>query len=155
MLALAVALVLVAASPAMAAVKGFNDYGYNYTARIFNGPADGVDKTLDGKVWGDPTYANDQLVMKWSAAWDEGNAGNWTADAWCTNHWNGDVPGGSGESEFYKIIWVGPELGNSPLWRDGGYAVWGQFEVIFDRYLPSDHALEWFAKTTPAGLGGK
>jgi hypothetical protein len=30
------------------------------------GKADGVDRVLDGKVWGDPTYANDWLVMKWS-----------------------------------------------------------------------------------------
>lgn len=22
-------------------------------------------------VWGDPTYANDHLVMKWSKAWDD------------------------------------------------------------------------------------
>jgi len=44
--------------------KGFDEFGYNYQARIFVGSADGVDRLLDGKVWGDPTYANDHLKMK-------------------------------------------------------------------------------------------
>ncbi len=51
--------------------QGFDEFGYNYTARIFVGPADGVDRNLDGKVWGDPTYANDRLKMVWSKAWDD------------------------------------------------------------------------------------
>ncbi|PJE63372.1 hypothetical protein COU89_03700 [Candidatus Roizmanbacteria bacterium CG10_big_fil_rev_8_21_14_0_10_45_7] len=32
----------------------------------------------------------------------------------------------------YKIVWVGPELEASPCWREGGYPIWGQFEVIMD-----------------------
>lgn len=43
---------------------GFDEFGYNYQARVFVGKADGVDRILDGKVWGDSTYANDWLVMK-------------------------------------------------------------------------------------------
>jgi hypothetical protein len=50
---------------------GFDEFGYNYKARVFVGKADGVDRVLDGKVWGDPAYANDHLVMKWSKAWDD------------------------------------------------------------------------------------
>ena len=50
---------------------GFDEFGYNYQAMIFVGKADGVDRVLDGKVWGDLTYANDLLVMKWSKAWDD------------------------------------------------------------------------------------
>lgn len=96
------------------------------------GPADGVDRVLDGKVWGDPTYANDHLVMKWSKAWDDArfHGAPWTPEAWLDNVWNGQVPGGSGETWMYKIVWVGPELENSPYWREGGYPIWGQFEVI-------------------------
>ena len=136
---------------------GFNEFGYNYDARIFNGKADGVDKILDGKVWGDPTYANDRLVMKWTAGWDRGNAEGWTnppyTDAWENNEWNGKFPGGSGSVWHYKIIWVGKDLENSPYWRPGGYAVWGQFETIMDQgqdpNVGPGHI--WFAHAKPNG----
>jgi len=137
---------------------GFNTFGYNYTARIFSGLADGVDKNLDGTVWGDPTYANDRLVMKWNAAWDACNANGYDnatycAGAWVTNEWNGMVPGGSGYSEHFKIIWVGSAGSTSPYWADGGYLIWGNYEVIFDQGSdPSGH--EWYTRATPAGLGG-
>lgn len=155
--------VLVLSVPAMAK-GGFDEFGYNYQARIFVGRADGVDRVLDGKVWGDPTYANDWLVMKWSKAWDDARFGPdgirdsgdelpWTPDAWCTNEWNGAVPGGSGEVWHYKIIWVGPELENSPYWREGGYPIWGQFEVIMDHGV-AEGEHKWYALATPNGLGG-
>src|SRR3989344_4456392 len=50
---------------------GFDEFGYNYTARVFNGDADGVDRTNDDKIWGDATYAKDHLKMSWSKAWDD------------------------------------------------------------------------------------
>ncbi|MGQ9595705.1 MAG: hypothetical protein ACUVXH_14430, partial [Anaerolineae bacterium] len=116
---LLVALVTAAAVLAMltpTASAGFDEFGYNYGARLFVGPADGVDRILDGKFWGDPTYANDRLVMKWSKAWDNArfHGAPWGPEAWITNEWNGRVPGGSGEGWHYKIIWVGPALENSP-----------------------------------------
>lgn len=134
--------------------NGFDEYGYNYSAGIFNGKADGVDKNLDGKVWGDPTYANDKLVMKYSRAWVEArfNGGEWTPDAWCSNEWNGSVSGGSGENWHYKIVWVGPELEDSPYWKTGGYAIWGQFEVILSQgKTPEGHF--WDCHANPAGYG--
>ncbi len=136
--------------------NGFNEFGYNYTARIFSGPADGSDKVLDGTVWGDPTYANDLVVMKWNAEWDRGNAEGWSNPpydtAWTTNEWNGKVPGGSGEVWHYKIVWVGPELESSPYWVPGGYGVWGQFEVVMDQgTTPEGHAV--YAHGIPNGLG--
>jgi hypothetical protein len=136
--------------------KGFDEFGYNYQARIFVGKADGVDRVLDGKVWGDPMYANDLLVMKWSKAWDDArfHGAPWTPDAWLTNEWNGAVPGGSGEVWHYKIIWVGPELENSPYWREGGYPIWDQFEVIMDQGTWSDHTHEILALALPNGFGG-
>jgi len=136
--------------------KGFDEFGYNYKARVFVGKADGVDRVLDGKVWGDPTYANDWLVMKWSKAWDDArfHGAPWTPDAWLTNEWNGAVSGGSGEVWHYKIIWVGPELEDSPYWREGGYPIWGEFEVIMDQGTWSDHTHEILALATPNGLGG-
>jgi len=134
---------------------GFDEFGYNYNARIFVGRADGVDRVLDGKLWGDPTYANDLVVMKWNAEWDRGNAEDWKNPpyaAWTDNEWNGAVPGGSGEVWHYKIIWVGSELENSPYWRDGGYPIWGQFEVIMDQgTFDAEHI--WSTHAIPCSYG--
>lgn len=139
------------------AKSSFDEFGYNYQARIFNGKADGVDRALDGKVWGDQTYANDHLVMKWSKAWDDArfNSAPWTPDAWEDNEWNGMMPDGSQSVWHYKIIWVGPELENSLYWREGGYAIWGQFEVIMDQGLDPSMGLGhmWFAHAIPNGFG--
>lgn len=133
---------------------GFDEFGYNYQARIFVGAADGVDRNLDGTVWGDPIYANDHLVMKWSKGWDDArfHSGTWGPDAWEDNEWNGAVPEGSGEVWHYKIIWVGSELDTSPYWRPDGYAIWGQFEVIMDQGT-TDGVHDWVTHATPTGYG--
>lgn len=137
------------------AANGFDQFGYNYTARLFNGKADGVDRVLDGTVWGDPYYANDKLVMKWSKGWDDArfHGAPWTPDAWETNEWNGAVAGGSGEVWHYKIIWVGPELENSQYWRAGGYAIWGEFEVIMDQGTTPLTGHQMLALAKPNGFG--
>jgi hypothetical protein len=134
--------------------SGVNAFGYNYTARIFVGAADGVDRILEGAVWGDPTYANDHLVMKWSKAWDDARFHDapWTPDAWVDNEWNGMVQGGSGEVSHDKIIWVGPDLENSQYWRYGGYAIWDQFEVILEQGVAGGEHY-WNAHAQPAGYG--
>jgi len=134
--------------------QGFDEFGYNYSARIFVGPADGVDRKLDGCVWGDPTYANDHLKMKWSKAWDDAlfHGGKWGPDAYEDNQWNGKVPGGSGETWHYKIIWVGSELEKSPYWREGGYAIWGQFEVIMSHGTVANEHI-WETHAIPTGYG--
>ena len=144
---------ILATTPADAG--GFNQFGYNYGARIFSGPADGVDRTLDGKVYGDPTYAKDHLVMKWSQAWDDARFGNapWTTDAWLNNEWNGNVPGGSGWTELVKIVWVGDCSG--PNFRPGGYCLWGEFEAISDHGTDPTHSHLWYAHATPTGYGGQ
>lgn len=154
-MAVLLATMVILAMPVSAHDGGFDEFGYNYQARIFVGPADGVDRTLDGMVWGDQTYANDHLVMKWSKAWDDArfHGAPWTPDAWVNNEWNGVFPGGSGEVWLYMIIWVGPELENSPYWREGGYPVWGQFEVIVSHgVMDGEHI--WETHATPSGVGG-
>lgn len=137
----------------------FNDFGYNDKAHIFRGPADGVDRNLDGTVWGDPTYANDQLVMKWNAQWDACNAaGNddaaACAGAWLDNEWNG-AAGGSGEVWHYKIVWVGSAGEESEYWQPGGYRVWGNYEVLQDQGVSlNDGPLHTvYANSTPNGYG--
>jgi hypothetical protein len=145
----------------MAAAGGFNENGYNYGARIFQGRADGVDKVLDNKVWGDATYANDQLVMKWNAAWDACNEAlnddaEACAGAWLNNEWNGVVKNGSGEVWKYKIIWVGSEGVSSPYWKEGGYSIWGNYEVLMDQGIYQDNGPVhlWYTHSTPNGYGG-
>ena len=90
------------AIPAAAGGGGFDEYGYNDTARIFNGTgsswclAGGQSSSCMG------IYSPDQLVMKWTAEWDRGNADNWTdpngyRGAWTDNEWNSQCAGCSGE----------------------------------------------------------
>ena len=139
------------AAPAMAA--GFDQYGYNRTARIFVGT---YNEFLAEQGAGPVVYGDDLLVMKWNAEWDRGVAENWTKPpyaAWETNEWNGAVPGGSGQVWHYKIIWVGSGLETSSYWRDGGYAVWGQFETIMDQGTDAG-VHTWFAHAIPMGFGG-
>lgn len=139
------------------AAGGFNEYGYNYDARIFNGTGGSWSLANGSPADSMGVYANDKLVMKWTSEWDRGNAENWSdgpyPDAWTSNEWNGKGKGGSGEVWHYKIIWVGSELENSPYWREGGYSVWGQFEVVMDQGTTADHEHVWLTHATPNGYG--
>jgi hypothetical protein len=142
------------AVPAFAA-KGFDDLGYNDRARVFQGAADGIDGVLDQKVWGDSTYANDHLVMKWNAEWDRGNDEGWTNgpyNAWNDNEWNGQGPGGSGEIWHYKFVWVGDYVTDPTLVPEGGYGIWGQFAVIQSQGT-FENAHFWDTLATPGGYG--
>ncbi len=163
----AVALVAVLGIVATVSAKGgFDEFGYNDTARVFNGT--GSSWCLAGgraaNCVGD--YSNDKLVMKWNAAWDACNAAQGTLDentaaacagAWTNNEWNGMAPGGSGAVWHYKIVWIGGSCGadGNPL-PDGGYCIWGSYEVLMDQGLDpsfgSGHL--WFAHAIPNGYGG-
>lgn len=145
------------AVPAMAA-GGFDQFGYNRTARIFNGTGASwsLAKGLPVDYLG--IYAPDKLIMKWNAEWDRGNKEGWTDpkgyQAWEDNEWNGKV-GGSGEVWHYKIVWVGDYVANPSLIPAGGYGIWGQFAVIMDQGVDPNvgpgHL--WFAHATPNGYG--
>jgi hypothetical protein len=111
---------------------GYDEFGYNYQAHLFNGPYDGYDR-----VWGNDTssYADDLLIMKWSDTWlanvdcdfngklDRGLIGNVVGGislGWLTNHLEGDYDSDADGIEdahyvdFVKIVWTGP---GSPLWE--------------------------------------
>ena len=122
---------------------GFDDCGYNETANIYVGTADCVDDVVDGAVWGDPTYANDHLVMKWSDNWpDEGSH--------IDNHWNGKK-NGSGEVWQYRIDQSNECAGGGTL-DDGGYCIWGSYEVI-QSHGTVDNEHIWDANSQPNGYG--
>lgn len=140
---------------------GFDQFGYNRTARIFSGTGLSWCLALGYTVSSCESYlgssANDRLVMKWNAEWDRGNAEDWLKPpyaAWLTNEWNGMVPGGDGYVWHYKFVWVEPCGADYTPLPDGGYCIWGQFEVIMDQGAwAGGHA--WFALATPNGLGGQ
>jgi hypothetical protein len=120
---------------------GFDQFGYNYQAHMFNGTYDSSDRTIDGTYWGVVAdYVDDQLIMKWSDAWlanvdcngdnqlDRGlvnGVPGGVSKGWLTNHLEGDYDSdGDGTQDahytgFDKIVWVGP-----------GGPLWGQYEVI-------------------------
>jgi hypothetical protein len=139
---------------------GFDQYGYNRTARIFNGTGSSwsLEKGLPADYLG--IYAPDKLVMKWNAEWDRGNAEGWTDpngyDAWENNEWNGKCAGCSGEVWHYKIKWIGACGADGTLLSDGGYCIWGVFDVIMDQgqdpNVGPGHL--WFAHAKPNGYGG-
>ena len=144
------------------AAFGFDELGYNDIANIFNGSADGTDGVLDGKVWGDPTYANDHLVMKWNKAWENCNAARDAgatqaelatvcAGAWTLNEWNGQVTGGSGETWHYKFLYVGPCGSYGTPLSGGGYCIWNEYAVLMSHGNAEGHF--WDAHAKPNGFG--
>ena len=122
---------------------GYDEFGYNYQAHLFNGTYDSSDRVLDGTYWGATVdYADDSLIMKWSDAWlanvdcngdgkldrglVDGVVGG-TSLGWLTNQNEGDYLDSYGVEQHYtyfaKIVWVGP-----------GGSLWGQYEIIQEIY---------------------
>jgi hypothetical protein len=145
------------------ATSGFDQYGYNNTARIFNGTlgswcAEQNISTADcATYYGNPA---DKLVMKWNAAWDTCNAAGGTdvgacKGAWTDNEFNG-MKGGSGSVWHYKIVWNAICATKDPLsfLPDGGYCLWGPYEVLMDQGT-FDGVHSFLAKSTPNGYGVK
>jgi hypothetical protein len=117
---------------------GFDQWGYNYQAHIFNGYYDNYSRPTV------PVTSGDMLVMKWSDEWlanvdcngdgklDRGlvnGAVGGTSLGWETNHnegWydsDGDGIMDAHYTYFVKIVWTGP---GSPLW--------GQYTTIEEVY---------------------
>ncbi|MBI5841207.1 MAG: hypothetical protein HZB19_14005 [Chloroflexi bacterium] len=139
---------------------GYDQFGYNYQAHLFNGTYDSVDRNLDGTYWGNTgDYVDDMLTMKWSEDWlsnrdcdgdgklDRGSAG--ISQGWETNHVIGDYDSdGDGTQDahytyFVKIVWVGP-----------GGSLWGQYDIIQEVYndpVGGYHGLQ--AKVGAPGFG--
>lgn len=164
-------MICMAASATLASAKGgFDQFGYNLKARNFVGTGESWAMGKLGITHEDAEiymgiYAHDQVVMKWNAEWDRGNDEEWADgpyDAWLNNEWNGmvgkawggGIVQGSGEVWHYKIVWFGnpdnlPEGASLP---DGGYVLWGQFEVKMDQGT-SDGVHQFLAKAIPCGYG--
>lgn len=155
-LILVIVLLAIPAKTAFAA--GFDEYGYNDVANIFNGTGASwsLAKGLPADYLG--IYSNDKLVMKWNSEWVRGNAEGWSNPpyaAWENNEWNGAFPGGSGAVWHYKIVWVGNYTADPSLIPDGAYGIWGQFAVIMDQGIDPSYGPGhlWFAHANPNGYG--
>ena len=117
---------------------GYDQFGYNYQAHMFNGTYDSSDRNLDGTYWGvTDDFVDDKLMMKWSDDWlanvdctgdgklDRGADAGGISQGWLTNHVEGDYDSdGDGTqdahfTDFVKIVWVGP-----------GGSLWRQYDII-------------------------
>lgn len=154
----AVALLVV---PSIASAKGFDEFGYNRTARVFVGTCLSWGEDRLGSTGAAEAYCgtsvNDRLVMKWNRAWDECNEhGNDDAEycggAWLTNEWSGSFPGGSGETAHYKFIWIGSDGESSEYWQPGGEAIWGTYEWTLAHGTDAGGHW-WWLHARPNGLG--
>lgn len=113
-------------------VNGYDQWGYNYQAHMFNGYYNNYSRPPV------PVTSGDNLIMKWSDSWlanvdcngdgkldrglVDGVVGG-TSLGWLTNQVNGSYTDANGDNQHYtdfvKIVWTGP---GSPLW--------GQYTII-------------------------
>src|SRR5687768_13495606 len=145
---------------------GYDKYGYNYQARIFNGTYDSSDRKLDGLYWDTAAdYADDSLVMKWDQDWlsnldcnadnklDRGTAG--VSMGWTTNHVEGDYIA-DGDSHHYtysvKIVFDNGAACTAAL----STCAWGLYNIIEEVYndpYGGYHGVDRDRLSNPAGLG--
>jgi len=151
---------------------GFDDWGYNYEAHLFNGL---YCESYRNAAWCQP-YADVNLVMKWNEAW----LGNKDCDfnhildrhfgynsyigsgAWLTNHQSGkvDVNGKMRQwTYFSKIVAmeVGDTISGGNVYRGStlvGQSIWNEFIVTEEVYNdPSAGAHGILYKGLNPGLG--
>lgn len=123
---------------------GYDQYGYNYQAHMFNGRYCDYDRVIGG------AYCDVKLVMKWNDAWLSNKScdgdllldRHWGYDsyigsgAWCTNHQSGWNDDGSRWNYFVKIV-----AAPTDAYAEGGYwyaadgteigpSIWGAFAII-------------------------
>ncbi len=123
---------------------GYDKYGYNYIAHMFNGLYENADRP-EQVVQSGPV----KLIMKWSDDWlanvsctaDGKLARGYDAktklftgvsQGWLTNHMEGDCETADGDSVhvtyFVKIVYVGPATGGTDPWF--GKRIWGVYAII-------------------------
>ncbi len=151
---------------------GYDQYGYNYQAHIFNGLYENYSRPAEPVMEG-----TEHLVMKWSDNWlanvdcnndfklDRGldrKTGESTgvSQGWCTNHFEGDYEGSDADLHHYtyfvKIAYVGPAPSEGPdpfeetrIW--GSYAIIE--EVQTDDFGEYGGRIHFLNKLTGPGLG--
>ena len=154
---------------------GFDSWGYNYEAHIFNGR---YCDSYRNAAWCQP-YADVELLMKWNDAWLSNKSCDSDAlldrhrgflsyigsGAWLTNHQKGVYIDDNNKKQrweyFVKIVAVpadATEAGGIWYAADGtqiGATIWGEFAVIQDVYNDTgtgDHGV-FYVSPYGAGFG--
>lgn len=134
--------------------SGYDQWGYNYQAHMFNGYYDNYSRPAV------PVTSGDSLIMKWSDSWlanvdcdgddklDRGLVGgvpDGISKGWLTNLWTGEYLDVDGKiqhfTDFVKIVWTGP-----------GSSLWGQYEIIQEVW--NDKAAGYSGLTSKLGSPG-
>jgi hypothetical protein len=154
---------------------GFDQWGYNYQAHMFNGKYCDAYRNAS---WCQP-YVDDDLMMKWNDAWLSNSDCNGDllldrhygftsyigSGAWLTNHQKGVYADGNGKRQrweyFVKIVAAPADATNvNGTWiaADGteiGPVIWGEFAVIQELYNDTgtgDHGV-FYVSPYSAGFG--
>lgn len=163
---------LLLASDGSVIETGYDDWGYNYQAHMFNGKY--CDAYRDA-AWCQP-YKEDNLMMKWNDAW----LANTDADgdlkldrhygfpnyigsgAWLTNHMSGEyeMDGETCSWNYFVKIVAAPHDATvvNGFWiaADGteiGEAIWGAFAVVQEVENDSCAGLHGMQYVSPSGAG--
>lgn len=150
---------------------GYDKYGYNYQAHMFNGLYENY-----GRPAVVVTDGTENLVMKWSDNWlanvdcngdkklDRGldsktGLSTDTSMGWVTNHFEGDYVGSDGELHHYtyfaKIVYVGPAPAAIDPWEET--RIWEQYAILEE--IQTDHfgeyggRMKFINKLAHPGLG--
>ena len=150
---------------------GYDEFGYNYQAHMFNGRYCDVDRVIGGD------YCDDNLVMKWNDAWlsNKDCDGDGLLDrhygfdsyigsgAWLTNHQSGEYTTDAGETckwnYFVKIV-----AAPADAYTEGGYwytadgteigpVIWGAFAIVQQVENDACAGLHGLQYLSPAGPG--
>ena len=146
---------------------GYDEFGYNYQAHLFNGIYSDVDRAHGGP------YSDVSLNMKWNDAWMSnkdcdgdgkldrhyGYASYIGSGAWETNHMWGTNADGTKWNYFVKIVAApadATKVGGIWYTADGteiGPVIWGQFAII--QQVSNDPAYDehGLLYKSPAGPG--
>ena len=154
---------------------GYDEWGYNYQAHMFNGLY--CDAYRDA-AWCQ-AYKDDNLMMKWNEAWlsnkdcdDDGKLDRHYgfdsyigSGAWLTNHMRGKYEGDEGQSckwNYFTKIVAAP----GDAYKDGGFwyaadgteigpVIWGSFATILEvskDTCTGENGLQ-YNSPAPAGFG--
>ena len=150
---------------------GYDEFGYNYQAHMFNGRYCDSDRVEGGD------YCDINLIMKWNDAWlsnkdcdDDGKLDRHYgfdsyigSGAWLTNHQSGTCTDANGKewrwTYFVKIVAAPEDAENiNKVWYAGdgtviGPVIWGSFAIIqqvSNDPCAGEHGIQYLS---PAGPG--
>ena len=140
--------------------KGYDQWGYNYTANMFNGFYDNYSRPAV------PVTEGSRLMMKWNDAWLNENRERHVgfdsyigSGAWLTNHEQGKDENGKAYTYFVKIVAAPADAykeGEFWMTADGieiGPVIWGSFAIIQEQATGDMYDIDTYRSRFSAGLG--